>query len=272
MPTGTLNCKWSRHMVQAAVSSTDSMSSRSDVFIENSKALIQEGSDAQARSTLQTLYTVLSNALVLSHPFLPFVTEELWQRLPRRPGDATRSVMVARYPEWDPQFDSPAAEAAYEVVLGCSKGIRSLMAGYAPKGEAKIFIQAHDAATQHIISAQKSSIRSLSGKGPMTIHVIPTESARPAGCVAFPVSSAASVFIHVKGRVDLDAEIAKASKKLEKAASVVEKQGKLVTDAKYLEKVAVATQDADRKKLADLESEARGFEATIEQFEELKLE
>ncbi|KAK0759195.1 hypothetical protein N5P37_008077 [Trichoderma harzianum] len=243
-----------------------------DVFIENSKALIQEGSEAQINSALQTLYSVLEVALVLSHPFLPFITEELWQRLPRRPDDATQSIMIAKYPEWDQQFENPKAEAAYDIVLGCSKGIRSLVAEYSPKDEAKIFIHAYDAASHKTVSEEKSSIRSLSGKGAMEIEILSPDHARPTGCVAFPVSSAVSVFIYVKDRVDLDEEIAKAAKKLEKARAAVQKQTKLLQDPVYIEKVAVATQNADKKKLADLESEANGFETTIEQFKQLKLE
>lgn len=71
------------------------------------------------------------------HPFTPFVTEELWQRLPRRSGDETRSIMLAKYPVYEAELDDPAAEAAYELVQGASKGVRSLMAEYALKDEAK---------------------------------------------------------------------------------------------------------------------------------------
>ncbi|KAH6647195.1 tRNA synthetases class I-domain-containing protein [Truncatella angustata] len=243
-----------------------------DVFIENSKALIQEGSEAQVNSAIQTLYTTLEAALVLSHPFLPFITEELWQRLPRRPDDETKSIMVAKYPEWDQQFENPEAEAAYDIVLGCSKGVRSLIAEYASKDEAKIFIHAYDAASHKTVSEQKSSIRSLSGKGPMEIEILSPEHTRPSGCVAFPVSSAVSVFIYVKDRVDFDEEIAKATKKLEKTRAAVQKQHKLINDPVYLEKSAVATQNAEKKKLDDLESEANGLETTIGQFRQLKLE
>jgi valyl-tRNA synthetase len=102
--------------------------------------------------------------------------------------------------------------------------------------------------------------------------VIPGSQSRPAGCVAFPVSSAAAVFLEVKGRVDIDNEISKATKKLEKTRAAITKQQKLIADPGYQEKVAEALQEADRKKLTDLESEAKGFEGTIKQFEDLKLE
>lgn len=71
------------------------------------------------------------------HPLMPFISEELWQRLPRRPGDNTPSIMLARYPVHDPNLDNPAAEAAYELVLGSSRGIRSLMSEYTLKGDAQ---------------------------------------------------------------------------------------------------------------------------------------
>jgi valyl-tRNA synthetase len=182
--------------------------------------------------------------------------------------------VVAKYPEWDQQFENLEAGAAYDIVLGCSKGVRSLMAEYAPAKDitAKIFIQAYDAASHKTVSEEKSSIRSLSGKGAMKFEILSPDHARPTGCVAFPVSSAVSVYVHVKDRVNLDEEITKATKKLERARAAVEKQHRLLGDPVYVEKVAVATQDADKKKLADLESEANGFETTIEQFKQLKLE
>jgi valyl-tRNA synthetase len=180
--------------------------------------------------------------------------------------------MLARYPEWDQQFENPAAEAAYDIILGCSKGVRSLMAEYAPKDKASIFIHAHNATSHKTVSEEKSSIQSLSGKFAAEIEILSPTQARPAGCVAFPVSSAVSVLVHVADRVDFDEEIAKATKKLEKTRAAVQKQNKLIHDPAYLNKANLVTQDADKAKLADLESEAKGLEATMEQFRQLKLE
>ena len=64
------------------------------------KLVTDPAADAEARLSAQnTLYTVLDNGLRLLHPFMPFVTEELWQRLPRRPTDQTPSIMLAKFPE-----------------------------------------------------------------------------------------------------------------------------------------------------------------------------
>lgn len=104
-----------------------------DVFIENSKAIIRDGTEEERQSALQTLYTALEAALTLIHPFMPFITEEMWQRMPRRPGDSTKSIMVAAYPTYNEALDDPASEAAYELVLECTKAARSLMAEYSIK-------------------------------------------------------------------------------------------------------------------------------------------
>lgn len=108
-----------------------------DVFIENSKAMVQDGSAAEKQSALNTLYTALEGALTMIHPFMPFLSEELWQRLPRRPEDATPSIVKAAYPVYDAEMDDPASEAAYELVLAVSRGIRSLMAEYSLKDQAE---------------------------------------------------------------------------------------------------------------------------------------
>lgn len=67
-----------------------------DVFIENSKAIIQNGTPEQIESATNTLYTAIEGGLLLISPYMPFLSEELWQRLPRRQDDTTPSITVAR--------------------------------------------------------------------------------------------------------------------------------------------------------------------------------
>lgn len=81
-----------------------------DTYIENSKAIFDSGSEEEKENARQTLYTALEGGLLMIHPFMPYLTEELWQRLPRRPGDKTPSITVATYPEYIPDFVDEAAE------------------------------------------------------------------------------------------------------------------------------------------------------------------
>lgn len=279
-----------------------------DVYIENSKAIIREGSEEECKSAIQTLYTTLEAALTMIHPFMPFISEEMWQRMPRRPGDKTQSIMVARYPQYTAALDDAASEAAYELVLGCTKATRSLMAEYSLRADAEgkhrekptggwkaqrrcegvetdigladrglfffllVIIQAHSETALATCNQEVGSIKSLSGKAVQSMVVVGPEESRPAGCVAYPVSTSATVFLHVKGRVDVEAEIVKAQTKLDKAEASIRKQEKILADAGYQAKVSEQVQELERRRLADAKQEALSFQETIRQFERLRLE
>jgi valyl-tRNA synthetase len=104
---------------------------------------LQDGTPEEKRSALDTLYTALEGALTMIHPYMPFLTEELWQRLPRRPEDKTPSIVLAKYPVYEESMNDPASEEAYELVLDISRGIRSLMAEYSLKDEGKGLFSSH---------------------------------------------------------------------------------------------------------------------------------
>jgi valyl-tRNA synthetase len=71
-----------------------------DVFIEATKPLFETNVESPSKVSAQnTLYTCLEGGLKLLHPFMPYVTEDLWQRLPRRPDDKCESIMVSSFPE-----------------------------------------------------------------------------------------------------------------------------------------------------------------------------
>lgn len=71
------------------------------------------------------------------HPFMPFLSEELWQRLPRRRDDSTPSIVIARYPRHEEALVDTEAASQYETLIACSKGIRSLIAEYSIKKDGR---------------------------------------------------------------------------------------------------------------------------------------
>lgn len=72
------------------------------------KPMTDESAPLETRkSAQQTLYTCLDHGLRLLHPFMPFVTEELWQRLPRRANDSTPSIMVSAFPVFVSYYRPP---------------------------------------------------------------------------------------------------------------------------------------------------------------------
>ncbi|KAH6639955.1 hypothetical protein BKA67DRAFT_697150 [Truncatella angustata] len=202
-----------------------------DIYIENSKSIISGGTPEEAHSAIDTLYTTLESGLRLASPFMPFLAEELWQRLPCRPCDDTPSITIAEYPEYEESFHDPKSEMAYELVLGCSKGFHSLLADYAVKDKGVVYI-------------------SLSGKTPVDISILAVGNVSPTGCAVFPVSAEANVYLEVKNRSDdIDSLRAELSKVQDKD-------------------VAEAMQSAERRKM-DVEARLRALEETVTMFEKM---
>ena len=248
-----------------------------DVYIENSKSILSSGTPLEQESALQTLYTALEGALTMIHPYMPFLTEELWQRLPRRPNDTTLSIVKAAYPSYDASLDDPKSEEAYELLLAVSKSIRSLAAEYSIKDAATIYLQLFDDAALTVCKEELPSITTLAGKavtqGGGTISILSSQDPKPKGCVVLPVNKSASVFLQIKGRVDIDAEISKAMKKLMVANEGIKKQRGILEDKGFQEKVKKEElKEAERRKLEDYEAEVRELEGSVARFQELKLE
>ena len=246
-----------------------------DVYIENSKSILSSGTPEEMESALQTLYTALEGALTMIHPYMPFLTEELWQRLPRRPNDTTPSIVKATYPIYNPDLDDPQSEEAYELLLAVSKSIRSLAAEYSIKDAATIHLQLFNSFSLTTCKAELPSITTLAGKAVTSggsISILSATDPKPKGCVVSPVNKSVSVFLEIKGRVDIDAEIKKAMKKLGIANEGIKKQRGMLDDEGFQRKVKEELKEVERRKLEDYEAEVRELEGSVQRFEELKLE
>lgn len=222
------------------------------------------------------------------HPFMPYVTEELWQRLPHRPGDKNPTIVKAAYPRYNPELDDPAAAAAYDLVFAVVKAIRSLASEYNIKENIKgkeasvimtrtysnqcyftVFVQGFDKLTYTTIQEQIPSIIALT-KGLDDLQVLSAEQDHPGGCSLNAISKDCNVYLLVKGRVDVDSEIAKAQAKLVKAEETRARQEKLISSGDYKKKVKQSVQEADAEKIADLKAEAETLRQVIAKFEGLR--
>lgn len=244
-----------------------------DVYIENSKSLLQSDAPAEVQeSAKQTLYTALEGSLLLIHPIMPYITEDLWQRLPRRDGDNTESIMVARFPEYNASFDDEAAEKAYELVLDTSKAIRSILAQYEVKEKSDLILATYNEASHKTISDEVVAIKSLGGKYAGEITVLgPDAKSRQDGCVVSPIGADAAVYLKVSKQVALEqAEKAKAN--LQKTLDTVAKIQKTMNTPGWREKVKVEVQESEEKKLRDAEGEAALIEEQIRELEKLRLD
>ncbi|KAI5966178.1 VAS1 [Candida pseudojiufengensis] len=239
-----------------------------DVYIENSKSLIQDGTPEQKKSAQDTLYTSIDGALRLIHPFMPFVTEEMWQRLPRREGDLTKTISKAKYPTYLKDFDNQEALNAYDLVLDITKGARSLLAQYNIIKNGQVFVESSNENIYKIASDQQDSIVSLI-KGVEKIKVVKTISEIPSGCALQAISPDCTVHVLVKGQIDLDLEISKVNKKLQNSLELKKKQDDSIS--KFTEKTKPEAIESAKQRLEKVIAEIEGYEQTIDILEKLKL-
>ena len=102
-----------------------------DVFIEATKPLFEANVDSPEKISAQnTLYTALEGGLKLLHPFMPFVTEDLWQRLPRRPEDTCESIMISSFPEKSAEYEFADEAADFDLVNEVIAAARSIVGLY----------------------------------------------------------------------------------------------------------------------------------------------
>ena len=244
-----------------------------DIYIENSKSIITDGTPEEARSAVDTLYTTIETGLRLVCPFMPFLTEELWQRLPRRPGDSTPSITIAEYPEYEPSFHDPRSEVAYELVLGCSAGIRSLMAEYAIKDVGVAYIAPLNQISHDTALAQLFAIESLIHKTPAKIRIVKAGEIDLNSCAVYPVSADANVYLDVKDHMqNATKEAEKFRAKVDEAkreqahinatiADLSKAQDKDITDI---------MQSVGRQK-QDIEARLLALQETVSMFEKMQV-
>ncbi|KAH9916527.1 tRNA synthetases class I-domain-containing protein [Fomitopsis serialis] len=241
-----------------------------DVYIEAMKAMTDESAPSVTKkSSQQTLYTCLDYGLRMLHPFMPFVTEELWQRLPRRLNDPTPSIMVSSFPISDKAFAFPGAEKEFELVYDVVRSGRSLAASYNLQKDAQLFVRVESDKEAALIEGQVPTLLALM-KNFKTAKIVRTIEEIPAGCGSDVISPTTVAYILVRGQVDLDNEINKSEKKLDLARINLDKTRKAESHPDYEQTVPADVRAANEEKRKLLETEVANLESSIAMFEKLK--
>ncbi|ESK83669.1 valine-trna ligase [Moniliophthora roreri MCA 2997] len=241
-----------------------------DVYIEAMKPMTDESApEATRKSAQQTLYTCLDHGLRLLHPFMPFVTEELWQRLPRRPNDSTPSIMLSSFPVSDSAFVFEEADKDFDLVFAVLKAGRSLAASYNLQNNIQFFLHTKDARESTLLESQTATIATLT-KGCKSAQVVKDLAEVPAGCGSAVVTSTITVHTLVRGLVDLDVEIAKCEKKLDVAKLSLQKVIKQESQPDYASTVPENVRQTNEEKRKTLEAEISTLEASKSMFADLK--
>jgi valyl-tRNA synthetase len=217
-----------------------------DWYLEIAKlALYRAESPAQRLRTQHTLVSVLEATLRLLHPFMPFITEELWQRLPHA-GD---SIMVAPYPKAG-RRRAAAAEREMEAVMAVVTAIRNI------RGEMRIAPGATLAVTlrpggaeRALYDGQRALVEAL-GRARLTVD----PAAERARDTALAMVGRAEVYVDLAGVVDVAAERQRLDKEITRAGEAVEFLRAKLARPEFVERAPAEIVAKERERLAEQEA------------------
>jgi len=246
-----------------------------DNYLELIKPVVNDAAEANraARQAAQaTLFVCLETGLRLLHPVMPFVTEELWQRLPGRGqlgADEPPSIMVAPYPVARPAWANPALEASYEQIKEAIHACRSLRADYGltPKQTPDFYVACGSSELYDAISLQASDIRTLAKANQVT--VLPAGQEPPAGCAVNIKSDTLQVHILLRGLVNFEEEVAKLEAQLaDKLRPLMENLDRKMNAAGY-DKVPDKVKANNQQKMDEYKAQEENINKAIENFKSL---
>ncbi|XP_059608612.1 valine--tRNA ligase [Phlebotomus argentipes] len=232
-----------------------------DIYLESVKPVFASGSEKAKDSARRTLYTCLEYGLKLISPFMPFISEELFQRLPR--ADTTvPSICVSPYPEVrECPWKSDTIEREFDLVNKAAKIIRSARSDYnlPNKTKTEIFVVCSEEGVQEVLRKFSDDLCTLAYCAKAVFGEDP-----PAGCAILTITAQCEVHLLLKGLIEVEKEIAKMEKKREQLMSTVSKLSQLISSADYQTKVPEEVRASNAEKLTQSEIEIKRIVAAIE--------
>ncbi|XP_010554365.1 PREDICTED: valine--tRNA ligase, mitochondrial 1 [Tarenaya hassleriana] len=238
-----------------------------DVYIEAIKPYFTGDSPAFASERAHAqhaLWVCLETGLRLLHPFMPFVTEELWQRLPS-PKDYQRaaSIMICDYPSVTESWTNETVETEMDIVLSSVKSLRALRAELLEKQKNErlpAFALCENDSTSEIVKSHELEIRTLANLSSLEVMLKGEHTAAPAGSAVETVSENLKVYLKVDGAINAEAEREKIRNKIDEIQKQTEKLKKMMSVSGYEEKVPPHIREDNATKLAKLLQEFDFFE------------
>ncbi|GGA85965.1 valine--tRNA ligase [Ornithinibacillus halotolerans] len=222
-----------------------------DWYIEMAKLPLY-GEDEQAKKTTQSVLAhVLDQTMRLLHPFMPFITEEIWQKLPHQ----GESITIADWPKVREEFHDEKASEEMKRLVSIIKSVRNIRAEVdTPMSkQISLLIQAKDEAIVTELENNRSYLERFCNPSEL---VIATSVDAPEKAMTAVVTGA-EIFLPLEGLIDFDKEIARLEKELEKWNKEVERVQKKLSNQGFIAKAPEAVVEEEKKKEKDyLEKQA----------------
>ena len=213
-----------------------------DWYVEMAKIRLYNSEDADSKLTAQyVLWTVLEAGMRLLHPFMPYITEEIWQTI-KAEGE---TVMLAQYPVADEKLIDKDVEKSFEYIKELISSLRNIRAeaGISPAKPAKVVIKSSDESELNTIKENYFFITKL---GNLESIEYGKDMEKPAQS-GFRVTGNSEVYMILTGLLDIEAEVKKLQAQLDKVAVELEKMNTKLSNEKFTSKAPAHILERDRR-------------------------
>ncbi len=227
-------------------------------YVEIAKRPLSAGGEDASR-TRAVLLHVWRAVLKMLHPFMPFVTEEIYQKLPLREAE---SIMISPWPQADPSFDDQAAEDDFETLRTLITRVRNVRNEYNVSNQQPIDLHiACDQKTEDLLSRERPLIERFTNPGSFNIS---REVSLDAKALSY-VDARFTLHIPLGDVVDLDAELKRQQAERERLESEIARAEKMLANKNFVEKAPREKVDEEKRKLERYQKEKQQVERRIEE-------
>jgi valyl-tRNA synthetase len=237
-----------------------------DWYLEAVKPALygKEGEQKKDAST-RVLWGVLRDTLILLHPFMPFVTEEIWHKLPGTEG----SIMKAVFPSDAPDLwaHSPEAESEMEMITGIITSVRNIKGemNIPPSSSLKVIVQAPDEAMRKIIQQQQDMVSNLARLESFSVE---PSGERPKSS-ATAVVSGATIFVPLEGVIDFAKETERLEKEIDKTTQELGAASKKLSNEDFLAKAPEDVVEKVKEKHSMLVEKRQKLQANLDKIKQI---
>jgi valyl-tRNA synthetase len=238
-----------------------------DWYLELAKPILQseQSSEATRRAVRQTLVQVLETLLRALHPLMPFITEEIWQRVAPLAGTAmTRggTLMTARWPEAARYGTDPDAEADVAWIKAFVLGIRQIRGemDISPSRKLSVLIENASAADRHRLDSQSSYLARLAGLESLR-ELITGEIAPPA---ALAVIGDMRAMVPMEGLIDPQAEVTRLDKRAAKTRDEIQKARNKLANENFVRNAPPEVVAQEHGRVADFERTLASIDSQLQ--------
>jgi valyl-tRNA synthetase len=225
-----------------------------DWFVELAKTRLANGNEAEQRATRRTLVRVLEAALRLAHPIIPFITEELWQKIAPLSGKSGPSIMLQSYPVADMEKRAPMATTQIETLKALAEACRSLRSEMGLSPAEKVAALVEGDVTGVGAEVLRPYLMALARLSDVTfLDVLPISQA--------PVADAYPFRVLLNVKVDVAAERARLQKEIARVEGEIAKASAKLANPSFVERAPPAVVAQERERLAV-------FEATLKKLKD----